>query len=316
MLLIAIALLVAGFGLYWSGISLASIGEAVAAVGWGIGLVVLVRLFVTLVLALAWRVLGPSSDPAALRDYINVRLVRDAFNSLLPVAQIGGDVVGARLLTLRGTAAPLAAASVVTDVFLQIITQFLFTLAGLALLLRYGGGETIAASVSGGLLVAIPVLIGLLFAQRRGAGAMIMAAVKKLGGGREWVAFAATDAFYAALGLIQSRTGVMATSAALHLFAWSFAAVEVYVALLWMGHPVTLAEAFVIESLAQAVRGAAFVVPGAIGVQEGGLVVLCAVFGVPAGPALALSLVKRLADLALGLPGLGIWYWLEGRHAR
>ena len=60
----------------------------------------------------------------------------------------------------------------------------------------------------------------------------------------------------------------------------------------------------IIESLLHAVRGAAFAVPGALGAQEGGLIVLCAIFGVPPEAALALSLVKRIPDFVLGLPGL------------
>jgi hypothetical protein len=71
----------------------------------------------------------------------------------------------------------------------------------------------------------------------------------------------------------------------------------------------------VIESLAQAVRGAAFAVPGALGAQEGGLIALCAIFGIPAEAALALSLVKRLADLLVGVPGLFAWHALEGSDA-
>ena len=83
----------------------------------------------------------------------------------------------------------------------------------------------------------------------------------------------------------------------------------------FMGYPVSFAEAVVIESLSQAVRGAAFAIPGGIGVQEGGFVAICALFGIPAGPAVALSLVKRVADLAIGLPGLAVWQWIEARRA-
>ena len=61
-----------------------------------------------------------------------------------------------------------------------------------------------------------------------------------------------------------------------------------------------------------AVRGAAFAVPGALGAQEGGLIVLCAIFGVPPEAALALSLVKRIPDLVLGVPGLLAWQAIEG----
>jgi uncharacterized membrane protein YbhN (UPF0104 family) len=64
----------------------------------------------------------------------------------------------------------------------------------------------------------------------------------------------------------------------------------------------------------QAVRGAAFVVPGALGAQEGGLIVLCAIFGIPPEVAIAMSLVKRIPDLVIGLPGLLAWQAIEGWH--
>jgi uncharacterized membrane protein YbhN (UPF0104 family) len=78
-----------------------------------------------------------------------------------------------------------------------------------------------------------------------------------------------------------------------------------------MGDPIGIGEALVIESLMHAVRGAAFAVPGALGAQEGALVLLCAAFGIPPEEAIALSLVKRAADLALGAPGLVAWQMLE-----
>jgi hypothetical protein len=48
-----------------------------------------------------------------------------------------------------------------------------------------------------------------------------------------------------------------------------------------------------------------------LGVQEGGFTVLGTLFGIPPEAALALSFVKRVPDLAIGLPGLLAWYWLE-----
>ena len=81
-----------------------------------------------------------------------------------------------------------------------------------------------------------------------------------------------------------------------------------------MGYPASFAEALVLESLGQAIRGAAFFVPGAIGVQEGGLVVLGAAFGIAPPAALALSLIKRAADVVVGAPGLVAWQVLESRR--
>jgi uncharacterized membrane protein YbhN (UPF0104 family) len=78
-----------------------------------------------------------------------------------------------------------------------------------------------------------------------------------------------------------------------------------------MGHPIGICEALVIESLLHAVRGAAFAIPGALGAQEGALILLCSVFDIPPEQALALSLVKRAADLVVGVPGLLGWQMLE-----
>jgi uncharacterized membrane protein YbhN (UPF0104 family) len=69
----------------------------------------------------------------------------------------------------------------------------------------------------------------------------------------------------------------------------------------------------VIESLGQVVRSMGFLVPGALGVQEGGYVLVCGLFGIPPEQALALSLVRRLRDLLLGLPGLVAWRWEAAR---
>ena len=95
--------------------------------------------------------------------------------------------------------------------------------------------------------------------------------------------------------------------------SWLLGAVEVCLALHFLGHDAGLAEGLVIESLGQAVRTAGFVVPGALGVSEGGYVLVGALFGLPAPVSIALALIKRLREIALGLPALAAWQWLERR---
>ena len=102
-----------------------------------------------------------------------------------------------------------------------------------------------------------------------------------------------------------------AVSTVVHLCGWLFGVAEVLVVFALMGNPISLGEALVIESLLQAARGAAFAVPSALGAQEGALVLLCAIFGIPPGEAIALSLVKRAADLVLGGASLVGWQMLE-----
>ncbi len=61
-----------------------------------------------------------------------LRFVREAVNALLPLMQVGGDIIGARLLTFWAVPGPLAAASIIIDVLIQAATQFLFAALGLA----------------------------------------------------------------------------------------------------------------------------------------------------------------------------------------
>ena len=114
---------------------------------------------------------------------------------------------------------------------------------------------------------------------------------------------------HAALRQLHRRPRAVAGATGLHVLSWCLGTGEVWIVLACLGHPVGWAEAFIIESLGQAVRSIGFAVPGALGVQEGGFIAVAGLFGVPAETALALSFVKRLREIATGLPALAAWYW-------
>jgi len=82
----------------------------------------------------------------------------------------------------------------------------------------------------------------------------------------------------------------------------------------FLGQPLSLLDAFILESLCAGVRGAAFMVPGQLGILEGSYVVFGALFGLPAEAALTISLARRVRELALGVPGLLVWHWIETRR--
>ncbi len=308
---LVVGLLVLTGLLAWSGLD--GVGTAVVGAGWGMALVVLARVATIAVAGLGWWTIFPARERPTLPACVGVRVVREGVNTLLPVAQVGGDIVGARLVAQRGVSGSLAGASVIVDVMAQAVTQFLFTLLGLLALIALGGDETMIHTVEVGLCLAAPALIAFYVVQRRSGHRLLQALLTRFAGEREWRIFGAVDVIYGHLRALYAARARLAGSLAVHMVGWAIGVAEVWVALRFMGHEVGLMEALVIESLAQAVRGAAFAVPGAVGAQEGGLIALCAIFGIPAEIALALSLVKRVADLAVGLPGLIAWQMLEGR---
>src|SRR5580658_11020215 len=65
-----------------------------------------------------------------------IAVLRQAVNGLLPVANIGGEIVGIRLLTRSGVDGTWAAASVIVEVLLTVICQYLFVALGVTLLLQ------------------------------------------------------------------------------------------------------------------------------------------------------------------------------------
>ena len=98
-----------------------------------------------------------------------------------------------------------------------------------------------------------------------------------------------------------------------HGAAWALGAVEIMAVLALLGHPVSLADALVIESLAQALRNAGFMLPGALAVQEGAISGAAALVGVPPSAALAAALVRRAREVCFALPGFLAWHRSETR---
>jgi putative membrane protein len=282
--------------------------------GWAAVLVIVARIVAVAGAGAGWWMLFPANARPSVWLCMLLRFVREGANALLPMAQIGGDFIGARCLALKGVRGTVAAASVIVDVWMQATTQLVFALVGLLLLISIGGHELVAWPIAIGIAVAIPLLGAFLLAQGAGGQRLVKWLLMLVAGDRDWQLFGTIDELFARLRVFYGYRRGVAQSSIWHLAMWFVGALEVWVVLHFIGYPITYEQAVIIESLMHAVRGAAFAVPGALGAQEGGLIVLCAIFGVPPEAALALSLVKRIPDFVLGLPGLMAWQAMEGWH--
>jgi putative membrane protein len=294
----------------WSGYR--EVGSALISVGWGLLFVVLTRIATVAVAGAGWWTLFPAPAPVSLRTAVGIRFIREAVNSLLPFTQVAGDFIGARLLTFWAVPGPLAAASIIIDVLVQAATLFLFTALGLAMLIALGADDTVVWIAATGLALAIPMLGGFYFVQRESGRRLFYFILSHLKVDAKWGVLGTIDAVYQSLSVIYARRSNLAASTQVHILGWLIGVGEVWFALSWMGHPVTIGDALVIESLTQAVRAGAFMIPSAIGAQEAGLILLCGIFGIPPDEALALSLIKRAADVIVGVPGLIALQIMEG----
>jgi uncharacterized membrane protein YbhN (UPF0104 family) len=123
----------------------------------------------------------------------------------------------------------------------------------------------------------------------------------------------ALAALGSALGLVATGRAALALSLLFHLASFLAHAGELWLTLYLIGVSTSLAEATVLESLSLAARSAAFPIPSGWGAQETTLIAVAALTGLPAETALALGLVKRAREFAIGLPGLAAWAIAERR---
>jgi putative membrane protein len=296
---------------------LKDIFTAVLAAGWGVAAVVAFHFVPMLCDVMSWRVVIPPSYRLKTRDFLLIRWMGDAVNSMLPVAQVGGELVRMSVATLWGIPFNISAASVLVDMTLCVLTQILFALAGFWLLVSLSGHNTIDRTLIVGVIVGLLAIGGFYAVQRIGifriGGAIISGVLKS----PTWQKMAADGhAIDKAIAQLYGRRRSVLACALWIMGTWSTGAVEVWIALHALGVPVSYAKAFVLESANQAIRSVLFILPGAMGAQEAGFLTVGTLLGISQEMSMALALIRRVREVAFGVPGVLAWQWIEWRRLR
>jgi putative membrane protein len=291
------------------------IARALANLGvGGLVIVALIHLPVIALLGTAWWFLGRDMAHASAWKFMWARFVRESAAEVLPFSQLGGFVIGARALNLSGVRALPVSVSMLLDLVLELAAKLPYVLAGLLLLLFVKPDGDLSRGAMAGVAFTIVLLAFLVFFRARIRDGLERAAA---GLARRWPALglggeADIRPMFEAL---VARDGRLLQAFITHVVCWSLGAFETWVMLRLIGVAVTPAEALMIDSLVSGLRTFGFVVPAALGVQEGAYVLVCALFGIAPAEAVALSLVRRARELGIGIPGLAAWQGMEGRRA-
>ncbi len=286
-----------------------------AAAGWGLLWITLYR-FVNLAAdAQGWRALFARERRPAFLPMLRLRWIGEAVNSMLPVAQVGGEVVRAQMATRLGARGAESGAATLVDFTLGLVTQFLYTLVAVALLIQSRGLGTETRAWFGGLLVAAAAIAALWAAQHLQLFGRVAQLARRVLRGRAWeTVTGGAAALDAEAKSLYGRGRDVAACGVWRMLSWLLHTLETWLALWFLDAPVGLAAALILEALSTAVRSGAFAVPGALGVQEGGFVLLGPLVGVSPETALALALVKRFRELVVGGGGLLAWGLLWKRQ--
>jgi putative membrane protein len=294
---------------------LAQMWAALHAAGWELLWLVPYRMIFFLLYAIGWRSLLRPYNAPGFGFLFWATMVREGIDRLLPVASVGGGIVGIRLLGWRGVATAQAAATIAAEIVLTMAVVYVFTAVGLFLLSEVGASHATLHHVLIALLLSLPAPLGTGLLLRYGAVfGRIEAFIRPMLGQSAFSQGAA--ALDREMRATLSRGGSLSCAGVLQLGAFFSASFEIWFALRLFGHPIDVPAALLLESMIQATRHVAFIIPAAVGVQEGTFVLFGHLLGLSSELALAVSMAKRLREVLCGVPALISWQLAESSRLR
>lgn len=294
--------------------------DTLSALGPGAILVILLPSLLMYVLeAYGWRLtLGEFSRKVSFLRLLAIRTAGEVVNMTTPTAYVGGEPLKAYLLKRDGVPLVQGLASVVTAKTVMTIAQVGFILLGMILgfwLLRTGPSSDqatlpLVAAVMGLSLLAFGVVL-FVVVQRHGLFTGFLRALRRLGirlhalESRE-EKFRELDRVI--LDFYATRQSAFIASLIFFFAGWMAEALEVYAILAVLGGPADFGSAIAIGGLSVFIKGGTFFIPGSLGAQEGGNLLVLVLFGYSDVTGITFALLRRVRELvwiAVGLACLG-----------
>jgi len=311
-----LGLLVGGALFAWllSRMDLAAVRSTLASLSpWQFGAVLLFYILIFGLDTWGWRFTLPSASANRVPWFslFRVRLAGEAMNYVTPTSFVGGEPVKALLLRKwHGIEFHEGVASVVIAKTTFAVSMMLFIATGLWMTLAQpleGAVMKLVWSVFWMLSALIGLFLLLQFLRPFHRASW---AVKRfLPGWMERLESAVLQWDEAIRSFYRRSPWACLGSLGFHFLGWAAGAVEVYLILHFLGVPISFATAWSLEALWVLLRSGAFMIPGTLGASEGAVVLVCAGFGIPLAPGLALGLVRRARELTwmgLGLLEFGV----------
>lgn len=255
--------------------------------------------------AYGWKVvLGRVAQGVPFWRLLAIRMAGEVVNMTTPTAYLGGEPLKAYLLRKYDVPMAEGAASVVIAKTTMTIAEVLYILMGIALafwILGVGSsaGQTItAALLSVGLLVCS--IAGFVFIQQRGLFASILSLVKKLG-----LRIRSLESQEAHLRSIDQtiqdfyshHQKAFYISLGVYFVGWMAESLEVFGIIYLLGGSVTVLSALSIGALAVFIKGGSFFIPGSLGAQDAGNLLLLQAFGYSDVMGITFALLRRFREL-------------------
>jgi len=280
----------------------AALAAELSRVGWKVLWILVPSVGVYVLDARGWRVtLGRHAERLSFRRLFMVRMAGEAVNFTTPAAYLGGEPMKAYLLSRHGVPIIDGLASVVTAKTTMTLAQVVFILTGLglsAVILNRSEDLFLTGLVS---LLMLGFGVSLfVVVQRRGMFVGILRFLERVRLGASWFQKREQQlqALDDAIGDFYARDRRAFFKSFLFFFlGWLAGAVEVYLIFSLLGLPVTVMTACAVEALAVFIKGGTSFIPGSVGGQEAGTVVLLMAFGYTGAAGVTFAILRRVREI-------------------
>ena len=306
-------------GIVWH-IGLASILTTASQLGpLALGIIFLPMVLVYCLEALGWQLtLGEYARRVGFGRLFAIRMAGEAVNVTTPAAYVGGEPLKAYLLKRYEVPMVEGLASVVTAKTAMTIAQVMFILVGVLLafwLIGTSEDYLLATIFSVGLLVFGMVLF--VSVQRYGLAMgflrlMELCRIRLKFLEKRRPQLIELDQTIRHFYTSHRRTFYFAL--ATFFIAWLTETLEVYAILYYLGKDVDVLSSISIAALTILIKGGTFFIPGSLGAQEGGYVLLLLSYGYTDVTGITFALVRRLREILWILVGLLCLVFLKGRE--
>lgn len=276
----------------------------------------IVQLLILAGLGLCWRILLRSRQRGSYLLCLWGRAVRDATGEFLPFSQLGGFVLGARVVSMGGVAKMDATASTLGDLTTEFLAELLFVGIGLVILSHKAPHSDLLLPISIGLAVAVLLGGGFIVVQVGAGTKLFNALALRIAGSTGHGAVENAQRLQDALNGIYTQHHRLAWASLCHLVCWFGTGTASYVGFRALGIPLSWIDAMCIEALLHAIMALAFFIPGRVGVQEAAYALIGSLFGIPPDISISLSFLRRARDFVIAVPVLIAWQGLEARHLK
>jgi uncharacterized protein (TIRG00374 family) len=285
------------------------------ALGWRLAVIVALEVLVSAMSAQAWWYTLPrQTRHGCWRRLFAVQVAGSALNETAPGAPLYGEPVKVLLLKERFPVA-VTTASLLSAKLAQALARVLFVSLGMVAatwLLRYD--RLPVKSLTIGFLLTAAGVVAFLILQVRGLSGparQVLARLHFLGGWVERVeqGLGRVDAHLQEL--YGARPWDFVASLLLCFGGLGVGIVQIWLVMVWMGLEADWAASFAIEAFSVLVSFVSFPIPGALGVQEGGKLLIFAALGLPLSAGLSVGVAFRLNNLVNMGIGLAVLAWLR-----